>query len=298
MVLFLSRKDGANLGHAFAESLRSVGVPAQALSKYPGSHQYPKQATKMNHSRLIKGIRNAKVIVWMHSKYQKLPDVDLEGKKFAVFHGGSHYRNHPENVNSVFNPIVDLSLVQTRTLSGLGAKNEFWLPPPVNTEDIKSEFYVRRPFVVAHYPSQANKGTAEINSVIGELKKEHEFFYSHSRSVLPWAENMVRMTMCDIYVEQFRCPARDWGVQALEAAALGKIVVANCSGIKEYEREFGDCFLHVANTKGELKKVLEGLLEMSESDLLKMQMETRRRMEEHHSYRAIGARLKRILEIG
>ncbi len=296
-VVFISRKDSSNLGYAFAESLKSVGMPAWSLSRYTNAHQYPRQATRMSRSRLAKAVRGAKVIVWMHSSYQELSNIDLKGKKFAVFHGGSRYRHYPENMNRIFNPMVDLSLVQTWSLLGLGAKNEFWLPPPVDTDSIKLEFYVRKPFTVAHYPSQANKGTVEINSVMGELRKSRDFFYSHSRSVLPWSKNMARMAMCDIYIEQFKCPARDWGVQALEAAALGKIVVANCAGIKGYEREFGDCFLHVANTKEGLKETLEKLLAMSETDLLESQMETRRQMESVYSYRAIGTRLKNILGI-
>ncbi len=296
-VVFIARKDNSNLGWAFAESLKSVGVLAWSLSRYPNSHQYPRQATRMNRSRLVKAVRGAKVIVWMHSNYRELSDIDLEGKRFAVFHGGSRYRHHPEKMNRIFNPTVDLSLVQTWSLLGLGAKNEFWLPPPVDTDSIKPEFYVRKPFTVAHYPSQANKGTVEINSVMGELRKSRDFFYSHSRSVLPWSKNMARMAMCDIYIEQFKCPARDWGVQALEAAALGKVVVANCAGMKEYEMEFGECFLHVANTEGELKEVLEGLLGMSEAELLIAQVETKRRVEESHNYHAIGIRLKEILGI-
>ena len=87
----------------------------------------------------------------------------------------------------------------------------------------------------------------------------------------------------------------EWGITALEAAALGKIVVTNFLSIDRYKIEYGDCPLVVCNTIDQLKDNISELSKMSKEEILE-------KKEENVSIRIKNTRLflelARALEVG
>ena len=321
-VLFLSIKDWASLGYTLAESLKSVGVNAVAISTQPllwkdESEQSIIYSYKDKYLArdLAEAAMRSSIIVWMHSSYQELPYDLLKDKKYVVFHGGTNYRKNPVGMNKVFNDKVDLSLVQTGELLNKGAKNEYWLLPPVDTKRIKPKysFESEDKIIIGHFTSHQGgfkrsltKGTPLIEFVMdslemSELKDRFEFRVGES-SQIPWKENLQRMSECDIYIESLSqgvekgTNKHDWSITALEACALGCITITNFLFEKKYKKEYGEHGLIVANTDNELKKILKKLLTMDRSELLTMKHKARRWVEEKHSYKVIGQRLKDILD--
>jgi len=196
--------------------------------------KYPRHGIQVESAfELLPYVRDANIIVFMHSSFVDFGD-EYRGKRLFVFHGGTMYRQNPEQLNALFNPLVEKSLIQTADLLGLGAKNEVWVLPPVDTENIQPVYEPQadKP-VIAHYPSNQWKGTDIILEAIDELKKEGlDFHFNYSAQIVPWEDNIKRMSQCDIYIDAL-CPMQgdkkygEWGVQTLEAMALGKVVLSH-----------------------------------------------------------------------
>jgi len=310
-VLFVSKTDWANVGYLFAQGLKQVGIPATSLSLRPVKMGYPKGSKIVTEDVMKARAKYADAVVWLHSEHIKLP---TKGKRKLVFHGGSRYRNKTKEVLKIFNPIVDVSLVQTGELLDRGAKNEVWLLPGVDTDFIRPAFGVHEKLVVAHYPRNSArdvdvKGTLVINRMMGKFVRHFPnrvLYKSAGRPKyrpLVWEKNLKRMAGCDIYVESMSRASssgnkHDWSMTALEAAALGKIVVTNFLFKDRYLREYGSCPLMVANNRHEFSRTMHVLLNSSKKELETVQKETRRWVEEKHSLKAVGERLKKAIYEG
>ena len=315
MVLLISKKDYARVGYLLAKSLNKVGIHAISTTKEmsPRHHNREQSRIYTNQNKLLKLTRQANTIVYMHSILTPITNVRRAAKIF-VFHGGSIYRRKYYEKNKVFNNIVDASIIQTGELLGLGAINEQWLLPPVDTELIQPKFGIHKSITIAHYPSNKRKpehdikGTLSINSVINKLKKipnlNFKYMHKDAFAVTPrvsWKRNLRRMSRCDIYIESLNIDStsdnqHDWSVTALEAAALGKIVITNFRNQQRYEKEYGECGLLVANSKKELENILLKLIHSSPEQLIELQRKTRKWVETHHSLKAIGLRFKKIIK--
>lgn len=315
-VLLLAGYDNANVGHLLAKSLKAVDVNAVALKR----NINPRRSKKMQ-ARLYKpgdkyffgAVKKADVIIHMHSIYTRIPPNLLKGKMIVVFHGGTQYRMSPKALNALFNPLVDLSLIQTGELLILGAKNPYWLLPPVDLEQIKPKYaFGGSKLIVGHFPSKPglagnhpySKGSLLIKNMMKNLRKEgqgNSFEYRTGASLIPWRKNLQRMGNCDIYIESIgRAVKRntgkhDWSVTALEACALGCITITNFVYWRRYVREYGEHGLIVANEAKVLKQVLMDLFEMNRDELLALKHKARAWVEEKHSFEAVGTRLKLIL---
>ena len=299
-ILIVSRNDWANVGYVFSRCLREVGVDAEALTLNRHPFDYPESASKVSIRKMRAGAKKAKIIQFMHSQHIRLGS--LKGKRVFVFHGGTDYRQRPGEINRFFNPRVEKSITQTADLLGLGAKNEVWVFPAVDTNKIKP-VYTRtsEKKVLAHFPSsEKNKNTALVLDTLEEMKGDPliggEFDFMPSAGRVSWSENIKRISECDIYIEAC-APTQgakrygEWGVSALEAAALGKIVVTHFLSRERYEKEFGPCPLDVANDAEELRNVLRRVISMSDDDLARAKSEMRRWVESTHSFQATGRRL-------
>lgn len=306
MILFLSIADWARMGYMLARSLKSVGMDAEAVTcRPPAATDGPDTATLVkNPNELYAYVERADTIVIMHSNPRCLEmPFNIRNKRLIVFHGGSAYRENPELINDIFNPKVDISLVQTGGLLDLGAKNEKWLLPPIDTDQIQPVFepYAKGVLLVGHFPNKPIvKGSEVINRVVNQsMNGTSQYLYSGYR--VPWIENMNRMARCDVYISACKpfLNGKPYGggieITDLEAAALGKIVVTHFTQYKRYLEEFGDTELFVANNPTELKDQLEWIAGMEPEQIQQQKQATRRWVEENHSFKAVGERLKGML---
>jgi len=318
-VLLLSTTDYGCVGHLYAESLKSVGINAVAVADKVSKWRAPAdQGLVANKSEIRKLVEKSHILIWMHSLHQHFPAEMLKGKRLIVFHGGTRYRRGFKKLNARFNPIVEQCLIQTGELLGKGAKNARWILPPVDTEDLKPNYTYRSDgvIVIGHYSSHIggpgtkqyySKGSGVIDDVMGILKKGkfgRKFVYtSRNPSLRSWREHLRRLEECDIYIESVsqgqkeHTNKHDWSLAALEAAALGCVVVTNFVHEQRYEIEYGTHGLMVANNAAQLKAVMLKLLQMGPEELFNQKYRARMWVEEMHSFKAVGSRLKSMLTV-
>jgi len=298
-VLIVAKSDWANMAYRYQESLKEVGVDAKAVTLKVNYSCKPNHAEICSKKKIKIYAKSARIIQFMHSEYFNL---GVKNKRFFVFHGGSIYRRDSKAKNKVFNPIVEKSIIQTGDLLGLGAKNEVWVPTCVDTNKIKP-LYKRQPdkLIVGHFPSNpSTKNSIEINKVMKNLKKifGNKFEYVYSPTPLVWNKNIERVSKCDIYIDACKPIIKgnkygEWGCAAIEAAALGKVVISHMLSYKRYEQEFGKCEIRVANSLKEVKDHMIKLLSMTDNELLQVKKDTRMWVEKFHSYKFMGSRLKK-----
>jgi len=232
---------------------------------------------------------------------------DLRDKFVVVQHGGATFRLEPKKVNEVFNPIANATIVHTPDLLGLGAKNEVWLSFPVDTNFIQPDYSFKEKVIIGHFPSTTkSKGTDLILKVIAKLYQENslqkKFKYvgvtTHKKdtSRVSWLENLNRVNQCDILIDAC-CPKQkgkvygEWANAALEAAALGKIVITHSLKQELYKKEFGECSLFIANNEIELENTLRKLLNLSRTELFSLKQKSREWVVKNHSMRVFAKRL-------
>jgi len=307
-VLILAVHDWGGVGNLLAQSLRSVGVNAKFYVSKATPFCHPSICINLGQAREF--AKSCDVIQFMHS--EKFPlNVNISNKKLAVFHGGGKYRHNSKQISKKFNAIVGLSIIQTYDLFGLGAKYEKWLLPPIDTHIIKPVYETEGDkIIVGHYPSSPKgKGSETIHKIINNVKNEvPDFEYRYSYDKVPWKEQMKRISKVDVYIERMSLKQQGkknkklwyktgvWGMTALEAAALGKVVVTNFLGHDKYKKEYGHCGLQVANSEKDMEQLLIQLLSKPKEDLLKLKEETRKWVEENHNLQAVGMRLRGMYE--
>ena len=305
-VLLVSVKsDYANVAYTLQQSLLAVGVDALALSLKRTTTLKPAKAKVVKLPELKRYAQQSKIIQFMHSVYI---DLGVKNKRMFVYHGGGRYRENFKSLNKIFNPRVEKCIIQTGDLLNLGAKNEVWLLPAVDTEKIKPVYKRQnKKIIVGHFPSsKLVKNSRGINEIIERLKKDFgdKFEYINSSSIIDWSKHMERVSKCDIYIEACTPYLKgkktlnkygEWGVSGVEAAALGKVVVTHFLSCERYEKEYGECYLKTANTLDDIEKHMRELLTLSDDEILKIQKDTRSWVEKFHSYRAVGKRLKEIV---
>jgi hypothetical protein len=82
---------------------------------------------------------------------------------------------------------------------------------------------------------------------------------------------------------------------ALEAAALGKIVVTCFKNRESYEKRYGPCPIHSSNTPNELFGVVKHLIGTPTGELIEKKRWARQWVETQHGLKATGERLKEVL---
>jgi len=299
-VTLLCKIDFANVASILAESFRKVGINAIAFSLKRHKFKYTKQATVIERDNAKVEVEKSDVVVFVHSLFIDT-GVDLGEKIVAVYHTGSQYRKNAREVNQVFNKIVDVSFCGGDVLN-MGAKNEMWVQPPIDTEFIKPVYKTDfSKFIIGHFPSGgAKKGCAIINEVLQRVRKRN-FEFNYNLNHVPWTYNLKRMSECDIYIEDMHDKQGDkplyvFGMQALEAACLGKVVCTRFPMFGEYEKTFGPCSLIATDTPEILQAKIEDLLSLSNEKFVELQKRTRKWVEDQHSYEVVGNRFKKIFE--
>lgn len=314
MILFVARADYANVGHTFAKALRSVGVKSMAIAVVRRKTRTKmEQATIVSEGMACDMCKVADWVVFMHSrkpwKDRTMTSV-AKGKKIAVFHGGTYYRVRPGYMNTLWNPIVDLSLIQTPNLLGLGAKNEHWVIPAVDTEAIQPVYRdaslreTSLPLTVGHFPTGVSKGTSIVVDGVNKARRFGALLkYVSSRpgsGVILWRKHLERMSKCDIIIDQMAPSHKGmklggWGVTALEAAALGKITMTIFNHSDEYVRQYGPHELVRVDNATMLAVKLQSIALCTPGYIRAKQEVTREWVERQHGLVATGHRLKKLL---
>jgi glycosyltransferase involved in cell wall biosynthesis len=300
MITFISHQDWANVGYEFAKAMKSIFVDAEAYTFELHPFDYPKQAILIKDVAHLKEILDkTDVIVYMHSLYVD----NILGKKYKkqmVFHGGSIYRQNAAIINKFYNQFVDATLIQTRDLWDLGAEKKHWIQLPIDTSfPPKFENVGVNKLVFGHFPSSKIKGTEKIKEVIARFGDTIDFLCGDCEKRTSHDINMDNLSKCDVvidslYPEEVKCGC--WGRQTLEAASLGKIVIANdvCKHI--YAQEYGYSPLLVANNEQDLREQVAYVLSLSPDEVLELKKLHRIWAETIHSYENIGKRILKVVD--
>lgn len=267
-VLLCALADYANVGGMTAYALRSVGVDAWMFMVNPHPFNYRNQGTLLTQQNLREFLHyghDADVVQHLHSQY--LPYTKKFPGQQAVFHGGTMYREHPDQVNAFFNPRVGLSLTQTTEMLDTGATNEVHWIPPVDFDRLSPGPYIQGDIQFGHYPSDpTKKGTKTIVQAMKEMDLLDQFV--HDLRQVPYHENLGRIRTCDVYIEK-QAYYYDFSLTALEAGAMRRIVITD----GDYQPE--DCPFYFANSPDELKEAIETILSLTPTQLHATQDATR-----------------------
>jgi hypothetical protein len=320
--------DWANVGQIYSKCLQTQGIDAEMFVQGHTLNKDPsEQGTIMPLKEMIKIMDNYDVIQFMHSgrrilvpyhgkdsgptRFDKEPylnaqvadkinNIRAKGAKTAIFHGGTFYRLfhkkiHKLNINSFF----DTTFIQTGDLFNLGGHNEKWLLPAIDVKKISPCYKkVGSILKIAHYPSNASvKNTAVICSIVNKMHNSlSSFEFDCNTNKVPHVENLKRMSMADVYIEHQKfklrgCTYGEFGVTALEAAAVGSIVVT-CTKLKDrYKKEYGEFMPYISNSEKDLKRIIKRINNLTEKEIIQKQKKTRQWVCDNHSYEQMGKRL-------
>lgn len=302
-ILINAVDDWANVGYELYMALKTQNenVNYVVCTKHP--FNYPDQEPFLVSEKkdIVEQHSWATDIIFMHSIALTFSEVDYSNKNIYPFHGGTIYRTYSNEINKIFNPIAKKTIIQTRDLWDLGAERKEWLLPCVDTHKLLPTKINNEKLIIGHHPSSPIKGTVEyIIPVINKLKNEgYNFDFKCGNGYLmnriDWNKNIEEMSKCDIYIEAVYPPQyriKEWGVTALEAAALGKVVVTNFASTEIYKKEYGtDCPFIVCNTCEELISNLRYLLNASPSEIRLRKRMHRDWVVKYHSRDAVGKRM-------
>lgn len=316
----LTYNDWANTGWRFFKATQSIGLPIEFYKCVSHTFGYPIQAevpkalkgrkTICKYPLIVKApelklkVEQADIVYFIASTLFET-GANLSNKNVIVQHGGYTYRHDPNKSNKLFNPIVSHTIIQSVDLLGLGAKNEHYFAFPVDTDFIQPNFKTNNPLKIGHFPSNSMaKGTKYIVETMDKLNLLKQYvgkkaWYDKKAGWANWEDNLKRTSECDIIIEKMQ-PTLIWGANklsgefgnsAIEAAALGKIVITCSYNPKIYQKEYGNHPLIIANNQKQLEKRLKRILSLNEKEILNLKEKTRQWAKEKHSIKATGRRL-------
>lgn len=306
-IVNVCQHDWANFSFDNSQALRSVGVDCIAIKEHTHRFAYEAEGLVMRSNEIYNKIRHADIVQIFHSDKKYISHcTTLEKERVIVYHTGTTYRQNHNVINSLFNPVVEKSIIALGEFAGMGSINETYIVGAINTDRFKYSNTTNDCYKIAHYPSSSTvKGSDIIERVARKLFKKYskKFSFKLSTKLVPYSEQIKRISECDIYIELFSPlqngkPYGSWGITALEAAAMGKVVVTNHTTENIYKKAYG-CktpFI-VCNTESELYKKLEELVKMDKKDIIMLKNNTREWVEKYHSYKSSGNKLKVLLGI-
>jgi len=296
-VLNVSQCDYAQYSHNFSKALQSIGVDSIDLvqSKHPFS--YATESKIASISEMVREMQTADVVVVHHSvpSLFELAKNNCKGQ-VIVTHTGTRYRENHE--------ALDILFKDTKCLSD---QSEFFvINPKLHYVVSPVEFelaglYKEGKLKIGHYPSNEEvKGTAKVLEMLTDFKDKFQLLYSPNK--VDHYFQLERMAKCDVYIELFKPelngrPYGCFGVTALEACAMGKIVITNNLYPKVYTDAYGSCPLTFANNEWQFKNIVNSLINMKPEMIRSVQKESFEIMRETHSYKATGNRILKLIEL-
>lgn len=299
-VVNLCVDDWANFMYAQNKSLVENNVNSVAYKINKHLFNYDNQCPIITTDDIGILTKDATHVILHHSDYELAKYVS-NGKIF-IYHTGTKFRQNSNNIIAhtqgykhlyalpEFKPLLDYSNIKAGYV--IGAID--WLEL-MHYNDIST------PYVVSHYPSNPDvKGSETIIESVKELNRnDFNFIYSLGRT--DYKSHINRLKSCDIYIEllassQGGKPYGSFGMTALEAASLGKIVITNnLTGVALYEQEYGSCPLIYANNKEQLKFELNKLLNTNVTEITFLSHRFRQWAKQKHGFEPTGKRLLRFL---
>lgn len=293
-VVNVSSSDWANFSYQFSESLKSVGIDSHSYCLAPHAFAYPKQSTVVGIDDLKGLTLDADFVVVHHSCAELLPYI--HHRKLIHYAAGTKYRQEYQHLNEAFKDATTfIALPEFQKLTD----NFHYVVGAIDTDALNVPLKItEKAPVFGHFPSNPGvKGTYEITSTLAEMGVR----YVSSSDRVGYQEQLKRLQECDVYVElladtQGGKPYGSFGMTALEAAALGKIVITqsnNDDGL--YNQTYGFCGLNFAKDKQKLKQHIQVLSNYQGDYLLGQMRVTRDWVVNNHSYKATGERVLKIL---
>lgn len=298
-VLNICSDDFANFSHDNANALRSVGVSCVDVKLNKHVFNYKNESTVINKRDIGAFIGKADIIQIFHSDHAFLKY--CKGKRVVVYHTGTRYRQHPERYNTLFNRYVERCFIALGEFAGLGSKKETYIVGATEIIGTRSLHFIK-PLRVAHYPSNPSvKGSDGIIATLEKVKHDFDIRVSCSLDRVDHKAQLARINSCDVYVEmnsthQGLKRYGSWGITALEAAALSKIVVTNHLTVDVYIKTYGvkPPFILIEEY-GSLERAMEYLAGLSDVSVNYLKTQHYDWVQKYHSFKATGERLKKIL---
>lgn len=292
-ILNISASDWSNFAYDNMLALQSVGLNCDSVVTTP--HQFYESQSKHLHASVIaKMISDYDVIQFFHDNINLFGVLTnaMKCKKIIAYHTSSEYRKNSAYINSIMNPIIYKSVNAMPEFMYLGSYNPVYMVGAVDTDKLfPSERVTDSEAIFAHYPSNpVVKGTDKIIETVSKLP----VIFKHSTSLVRYPEQLKRISECDIYIEMLTekdangMPYGNFGITALEAAALGKVVITGLRDREVYDYAYGFCGLNIANTSNKLKRTIESLSNYSGDYLKGKQQITREWVVKNHSYKDTG----------
>jgi len=298
VVTSICSDDYANFMYDNANALRSVGLEVHDLKINPHQFGYENQSKVTSLNEMRHWVKKSDVLQIFHSDAYLFQLTQNLCKKIVVHHTGTPYRMAYKHMNRVFNVKCKKSILALGEFERLGSIRPEYVVGSIDIDKYKPKYIPKsRKVKFGHYPSNPQvKGTGVINRAIGKVGVE----YLHSVEKVNYKDQLKRMSKCDVYIELF-APKQDgrpygsWGITALEAAALGKVVITNHTSKAYYEKFYPKSELEVVSTPNELEAKIRQYNQMSIGEIRAKQEKTRKWIEDNHSYVPTGNRLKNIL---
>ena len=296
MILNVSENDYANFAHNFSNALKAAGVCSFDICLASHPFRYVTQSKLVTRFDMVNYIKSADMVIVHHSHPQlfELAKNNCKGK-VIVTHTGTRYREGHQALDVLFKDTLALT-DQTEFFSI--NPNLKYIVSPVDFEC--SPLYDDGLVKIGHYPSNPDvKGTAKIIEMMSDFRGKVDFKFSLKQ--VDHYFQLERMAKCDVYIELFKPelngrPYGCFGVTALEAAAMGKIVVTNNLHQNVYRDAYGKCPMTIANTEWAFKNIISTLTTLSRQLIRMTQRETYEIMRENHSFEATGKRILKLIE--
>jgi len=275
-IVFLAHSDFAASGNGCARALRLLGHDTKCFVSRLHPFGYPHQGVVGTRNEIRSAIDESGVVFLIQGTTPKtVRDLKIM-KPLVPMYGGNYRFDHAE-FNQRFNHRSLFTMMYEADMMGHGATNEHLILPPVDTDFLKpTDRPIGDPPIVGHFPSTPeHKGTPEILAALlplhdeGLIEVRSPFFRAtpagdrghHAQ----WDQQIVRMSECDIIVDQIkptihRCGGRprvrgrrqrhsgqgphvrfgEWVQQAMESAALGKVLYTNSHNPQPYHDTYGE----------------------------------------------------------
>lgn len=295
-VVNLSYDDYSGFAYNNCLALRSVGIDCESYATKQHAFGYAEHSEIVDYDVMVAKASQAHIIQIFHSSEKILKHVRGLRKRLFCYHTGTVYRQEPDRLNAVFNPMVERTFIDSPEFFTLGGKNVTYIATAIDTAKIQPRPTRNEKPLFAHYPSRPDfKGTETIK----RLMSKYECDFICDERILPHEQNLERIAKCDVYIELFspKQSGKDYGsfgVTAFEAAAMGKCVITNSMFHQVYTNTYGQSgWLIVANTEHEFTESVRRII-VNGIDAQRPKM-VRKWIEEYHSLEATGNYLKGFL---